>query len=373
MAAVRVVAPSLWGWVADRRGRPESVVRHAAAASALVFAFVFLDAGYWWLAAVVVVYQLCWSGVLPQFEAVTLAHLARGASGGDTSSYPRVRLWGSIGFVVTTLAVGELLERYPTVVVPLVVWALIVACAAWALTLPAPPARAKAGPAGSLAALAGRPDAVVFLGACALMQASHGPYYVFYTIHLKALGYAEGTIGVLWALGVIAEIALFAVMPRLLARAPASALLIAGFALTALRWTAIGWLSGSLAVLVLAQLLHAVSFGLHHAVAIALVHRLFPERLQGRGQALYAGVGYGVGGVLGSLGAGYAWVALGARGSWLAAAALAAAGALVALWLRRRWGDAPEPIEHVSPEPVPPGPAPPGRAPMAPARKERDA
>ena len=73
------------------------------------------------------------------------------------------------------------------------------------------------------------------------------------------------------------------------------------------------------------------------------------------------------------MGSASAWVALGARGSWLAAAALAAAGALVALWLRRRWGDAPEPIEHVSPEPVPPGPAPPGRAPMAPARKERDA
>ncbi len=354
MAAVRIVAPSLWGWVADRRGRPEIVVRHAAAASALIFALVFLDSGYWWLAGVTVAYQLFWSGVLPQFEAVTLAHLARdarpapGAARGEalgTSRYPRVRLWGSIGFVATALAVGELLERHPSVVAPLVVWVLIVACAAWALTLPATPAPARSGRAGSLAALSARPDAIVFLAACALMQASHGPYYVFYSIHLKALGYTEGTIGALWALGVVAEIVLFAVMPRLF-RAPASTLLVAAFALTALRWAAIAWLSGSLAALALAQLLHAVSFGLHHAVAISLVHRLFPARLQGRGQALYAGIGYGVGGVLGGLGAGYAWTALGARGSWLAASALAACGVLVSLWLRGRWGGEPTPIEQ---------------------------
>jgi PPP family 3-phenylpropionic acid transporter len=305
MAATRVAAPALWGWVADRSGQRMRVVRGCAALAALAFGLLFVRQGYWWIAFVIVAYQVCWSGVLPQLEAVTLSHLA----------------------------VGALLEHHSSVIAPLVVWVLLFACAAWSLSVPEPRALRSPGRSGTLRAVLARPEAPMFLAACALMQAGHGPYYVFFSIHLEALGHAKGLIGTLWALGVVAEVVLFALMPRLLTRYRLSVLFVACFVLTALRWCLVALLSSSLAALILAQTLHAVSFGLYHAVAIQLVHGLFPGPLQGRGQALYSGLGFGAGGALGSYAAGHAWAFAGPRWTWLGAAALSAVGALLAWWL----------------------------------------
>jgi PPP family 3-phenylpropionic acid transporter len=168
------------------------------------------------------------------------------------------------------------------------------------------------------------------------MQASHGPYYVFFSIHLQGLGYAGAQIGALWALGVVAEVGLFALMPRLLASAPHVPLFVLCFALTALRWLMLGLLPASVPVLVLVQLLHAVSFGAFHALAIALVHRLFGAARQGRGQALYSSLSFGAGGAAGSAAAGLIWAGAGAQASWLTAAAAAALGGVVARGIRGR-------------------------------------
>ena len=103
-------------------------------------------------------------------------------------------------------------------------------------------------------------------------------------------------------------------------------------------WGSIGFV---LAVLLVAQCLHAASFGLYHAVAVQCVHGCFRGALQGRGQALYSSVGFGVGGALGSFGAGHVWATSGAQAAWFAAALVALLGLLVA-WCSGAAGHAEE-------------------------------
>jgi PPP family 3-phenylpropionic acid transporter len=128
----------------------------------------------------------------------------------------------------------------------------------------------------------------------------------------------------------------------LLRRFSARWLLLASLALTAARWLLTGLFVEQLGLLLLAQTLHAFSFGVFHAVNIHMIHRLFTGRHQSLGQALYASVAFGGGTAVGSLGAGYAWESLGSHETFLLAALLpAAAFGITALWFRPTDGAAP--------------------------------
>jgi len=164
------------------------------------------------------------------------------------------------------------------------------------------------------------------------MAVAHSPYYTFYSIHLVDHGYSKGLTGWLWALGVICEIAIFLWLPRLYSAFSLRGILVASFALAVARFLLIGWGAGSLALLLLAQVLHAASFGSFHAAAIGVVHKLFRGRHQARGQAIYGSLTFGVGGTLGAFASGYAWEPLGAALTFSAAAACALAGMLLIIW-----------------------------------------
>jgi PPP family 3-phenylpropionic acid transporter len=174
-----------------------------------------------------------------------------------------------------------------------------------------------------------RPEVFSLLLVCFLVQASHGPYYTFYTLYLENYGYRTAQIGQLWALGVVSEIVVFLFMPRLLSRFHRQHLLLVAVSLTALRWVLIAVLVRHPAVVILAQTLHAASFGLYHAVAISLIHSLFTGAHQGRGQALYSSLSFGAGGALGSVASGYLWRGLGPQSMFLLAAAVALVAVLV--------------------------------------------
>ena len=154
---------------------------------------------------------------------------------------------------------------------------------------------------------------MAFLVVTFLMLCSHGPYYTFYTIYLQEHGYSPHMTGILWAVGVLAEVIIFLLMHRLLPQYGARKLLLVTLALTSLRWLMIGFYVDDIAVLFLAQLLHAFSFGVFHAVSISLVHRYFTGSHQGRGQALYSSTGFGAGVAAGSLVSGFVWDQYGAE------------------------------------------------------------
>jgi PPP family 3-phenylpropionic acid transporter len=285
------------------------------------------------MALAMTLFTFFWNAALPQVEAVTFNHL-----GPRVSRYALVRVWGSVGFVLVVAGLGLQLERAPLSVVPVWVAALLGSIWLASLAVPDRAAAATRGPAQSLKGLLRRPETRAFLAACFLMQLSHGIYYAFYSIHLSAAGYGSAAVGALWSLGVIAEVLVFLVMHRLLDRFGSRPVLLWSLALAALRWVLIGGFVGLAWVQVLAQLLHAATFGTFHAAALHLVHRYFPGRTQGRGQALYNSLSFGAGGAVGSLVGGLMWDWPGPQATF-GVGALAALLALAAVW---RWVDLPE-------------------------------
>lgn len=328
----RIVAPTLWGWLADAWG-----ARHPGARRAIVvFSGFALAAGLAALyaqhrpgsiALTLLLLSLASAGAMPLLEAITLS-LVGGASG----AYGLVRLWGSVGFILTVLGTGAWLDTRPADTLLGVVLALALAACAASFALPrgAPPSAQAAAP--RLAAVLRRPAVLAFFGACVCMSAAHGAMYVFYAIYLESAGYSKTVIGALWTVGVVAEIVLFLRLPQLQRRFTLRALLLASFACAAARFLAIGWGVEWLAVLAAAQLLHAATFGAFHASAVAAVHRLFPGALAARGQALFSSVTYGLGGAVGSLAAGWSWESLGATPSFALSALFALAGGLLVAW-----------------------------------------
>jgi PPP family 3-phenylpropionic acid transporter len=184
-----------------------------------------------------------------------------------------------------------------------------------------------------------KPAIIGFFLAVFLMQASHGPYYAFYSIYMTDHGYSESLIGQFWALGVLAEVGMFMIMHRLLDRFGARLVLIWSLLLAAVRWGLIAAFPDTLLMLGVAQLLHAATFGTFHAASIHLVHHYFRGRHQGRGQALYSSVSFGAGGAIGSLASGYTWYWLGGGMTFMVAAGVAVFGALAAWRLIDRQHD----------------------------------
>jgi PPP family 3-phenylpropionic acid transporter len=163
-----------------------------------------------------------------------------------------------------------------------------------------------------------------------LLQMAHAPYYVFFSIYLNEIGYTSTIIGLLWSLGVFAEILLFIVMRRLLKRFSLRKILLLSIFLSVLRWILIAWAANYLWLLLLAQLLHAATFGATHVAAIHLVYRYFGIAHQGKGQALYSSLSFGLGGMLGSYYSGYYWEFYGPQIVYSAAAILCVIAFIVA-------------------------------------------
>ena len=322
---MRCLAPNLWGWLGDHTGQRLLIVRFGALCTLVCFAGIFFSQSYAWLALIMATHAFFWHAVLPQFEVITLAHLREQAA-----RYSQIRLWGSIGFIVAVVGLGLLfewlsLDAYPAAL--LVIMAGIVASSLWV-----PKAQPVLRPStleseGFLRQLR-RPGILAFYVCVGLMQLSNGPYYTFLTLHLEGVGYSRGAIGLFWALGVVAEILLFLVMARLLQRYSLRAVLLASFLITAVRWLLLGNLAQYLPVLLLAQCMHAATFGAFHAACIHFVQRSFADRQQGQAQALYVSLA-GIGGALGALYAGYSWKSLGPAWTFVIASLVALLAAFI--------------------------------------------
>ncbi|MEY4599438.1 MAG: hypothetical protein RLZZ445_2235 [Pseudomonadota bacterium] len=302
----RILAPHLWGWLADHTGRRIGVVRISGAAGMVAFLGVFAGDSFAWLFVVLFAMMFFWSAALPLVEATTLSKL-----GDETARYGRIRVWGSVGFIAAVVAVGYLIDATNPHSVLWVIAGLMAGMLLLSFTL----SESKPEPHESddlpVWQIVRKPAVLAVIGASALMAAAHGPYYTFYTIHLVDHGYSKSAAGLLWALGVICEIGIFIWMSRLYRAFTLRSILIASTLLAALRFVVIGWSADSIVLLLAAQTLHAASFGSFHAAAIGVVHKLFRGRHQARGQAIYGSLAYGLGGTVGGLASGYAWGGLG--------------------------------------------------------------
>ncbi|PIX96190.1 MAG: MFS transporter [Hydrogenophilales bacterium CG_4_9_14_3_um_filter_63_34] len=331
LQVMRIFAPNIWGHIADRTGKRVTIVQLAALVCLIAFVGVFFAKTFWPLFAVMSLISFFWSASLPLVEATTLSHL-----GDRTDRYGRIRLWGSVGFILVVVGLGALLDHASINLVPWVVFGLLVGIVLTSRVIPEAEIARHELVHIPLREVLRRPEVVALFAAALLMAAAHGPYYTFFTIHLVQTGYSKSLAGWLWALGVVCEIGIFLVMPRVFRSLRVETVLLATLLLAAVRFLLIGWQADNLPLLLLAQLLHAFTFGAYHASALALVHRHFTGRNQARGQALYNSVAFGVGGTLGSLYSGAAWDALGAGMTFSIASACALLAALAFVWKRRR-------------------------------------
>ena len=324
----RIIAPNLWAWLADIHEQRMRIVRVTSIIGTLTFSALLLNNSYIWIAAVMLIFSIFWNATLPQFEANTLEHL-----GENSHHYSKIRLWGSIGFIITVTSFGVVFERVSIELMPV---ALIVTMTGiWIMSLSVPESshRDLTDNQQSLKDILKKPAILAFFTVCFLVILSHGPYYTFYSIYLEQNGYSRSLIGQLWALGVLAEIVVFLFMHRFIPRFGLRLIIIISLLLSTLRWSLIGLFPDIITVLIFAQLLHAASFGTFHAAAIAWVHKHFIGKNQARGQALYSSIGFGAGGVLGSLTSGYLWESPGPAFTFL----LAGISTLLAAYVAHRW------------------------------------
>lgn len=325
---VKVPGNPLLGRLADASGRRRAVLAGLALAAAAAFAQFFVVRGFWAVLPAQLVAMLAFQALMPIGDAQAMAATARGRI-----DYGRVRLWGSLAFILGVLGAGELVggERPERVL-----WAILAALAATllaSLRLPEAARPVDERPPAPLSALLADRGFLLLLAGGSLLQASHAVYYGFSALHWRAAGHDGLVVGALWAEGVIAEVALFAVGAAAVRRfGPAGLLLAAGVG-GLVRWSVLG-LTTALPVLVVVQALHAATFAAAHLGALHLITRRAPAGLATTAQGIYAAAAGGIGMGTAMLAAGVLYDAV-AGPAFLVMAAMSLAGALLVLPLAR--------------------------------------
>ena len=330
MQLMRLFGPYLWGELSDSLGHRVRIVRVSGLFTLLTFSGLFFIHSFEAFFVVLAAHSFFWVATLPLVESLTFEHLRD-----NPVRYSRVRLWGSVGFVLAVFGTGAMLDFLPLNSLLWASLAVLTGIVFSSLLLPEAPAREHANDALPIGGILRQPKVRALLAACFFMSAAHAALNIFYSIFLSDHGYSKSVVGGLWSLGVVAEIVVFFFMSRLMQRFSLRAILLASFAAAVLRFATIGCYVDSLLVLLLAQLLHGLTFGAFHSASIAAVNVWFPGRTRSRGQALYASVSFGAGGLLGGLTSGWAWDHLGAATTFVLGSFYALLGLiLVAVWIR---------------------------------------
>lgn len=322
-----LVVPPVWGWLADRFGRADLVLSALAVGAALGFAPLLFAEHFLTAAAAMAAYAFFASSITTVIDSLALQRVA--LHGG---AFSRIRLFGSVGFVLSSTLVGVSIARIDSTVV-VVALALMVSYALWSRTVraravPVPPRHPFAG----LALLRHR-DLALMLIASALHWIASAPYHGIFSIHVTAIGLDPWVVGICAGLGVLAEIGVMFAYPRFADRIAPRHVLFVSFAASAIRWLGISLVDDAASLIAL-SLLHGLSFGSFYVAAVAFVARRVPDSLRASGQALMVSITFGVGGVVGYLGAGTGYQLLGGFTLFAVAAALELVPAVLILLVR---------------------------------------
>lgn len=334
---VRIIFTPLISIAADHVGDRRIILIGLAYASLISFLLLWASSGLGQMFAAMVLLAINWTTIMPLIETVAVSGMRK--AGLD---YGKVRLWGSVSFIVASLATGVVIDRVGAAsVLPL----LLIAATALVLgTHLVPPhlTRAASVPRtkrrlrlADAVELARSPVFMLFVFTASLITASHAVYYAFGTIHWRAQGFSAGAIGVLWSIGVVAEIVLFVYSGRIIAKTGASKFLMFAGLGAVLRWALMGF-DLPLAATAVVQCLHALSFGAAHIAAIHFLAHAVPENRAATAQGLYAAIVAGL--VLGvvTIASGPLYRML-AGGAYEVMVGLALIGTAGAFLLMHRW------------------------------------
>ena len=324
---MRAASNPLVAQAADRHGSRRRMIVILSWGALAAYALFIPAEGFWALLAVGLVASVMFSAMLPLIETVTMAKVQS-----DGLDYGRMRLWGSLSFILAaTLGGWALAGRPDDMVLWMVLAALALVIAAAAVLPDAKVAAAVARRRAPIARLLRDPRFLGFLLCASLLQASHAVYYGFATLHWRAAGHSAGVIGALWAEGVAAEVVLFAFSGAAMARLGPRGLLALAACACVVRWSVLG-LSTALPALVAVQFLHAFTFGATHLATMHFIARNVAPEIAATAQSLYSSTAMGVTMGLTMMAAGWLYATY-AGGAFFAMAALSLAGGAVAVAL----------------------------------------
>jgi len=300
-SATRLFAPYIWGWISDHTGERVRLMRLGAAVALASACLLWLPLSPVWLGGVLLLMFTHTSAMMPMSEAA-MAHLVSQGGTFDAKRYGRVRLWGSIGFLVTVFVAGGWFEAFGMGGFPTMTVLGLLAVLLSTLWLPDHKEAVHAEHERPAVWPVLRLPAVRWFFASAFFHVlSHMGIYVFFSLYLDSLGYSKTLIGVMWAVSVVVEVAWFFWQSRWLHHLPLTGWMLLCSAAMVLRMVLTAAWGDVLLVMLLAQCLHALTFAAHHTACVAMVSHHFPARLRGRGQALYTVIAYGFPGVTGGL------------------------------------------------------------------------
>lgn len=330
--ATRILAPSTWSALAARSSRPIRWLRVGCVLTLLSFAVFTVPLDFKALFIAMCVFCFVYNAVMPQFEAITLSHLV-----GRSERYGRIRVWGSIGFVLVVSLFGVLLDRLGEVNLPWLMLPLFGALciSAWFNDYGNTQASTVDGGGVPFMDRLKRPEVIAFFVVALLCQICFGPYYTFYSIYLAEHGYSTSALGMYWSIGVILEIGVFAMSGWMLRRWSAVTVLLASLIAASVRWAMVAAFPDSAVMMALAQATHSLSFAGFFAASMQFLAVFFPGRENGHAQGIYYGFSSGVGGVLGALLSGLVWKTAGGEWAFFMASAVAALACAVAwVWIK---------------------------------------
>ncbi|UCF90696.1 MAG: MFS transporter [Desulfobacterales bacterium] len=292
LSALRSVAmvlfPLVWGALADRHNIRRPIYILCNFASTSIWAFYLFTTEFWPMLIITIFYGMFYAPIISFLEAFTMDAL-----GHAKQSYGRIRVWGSISFILTVTVLGRVIDLYSVDIILILILAGSLMLASISMRVPGLQTVRKTRFHPGASRLLQTP-VVVFLCCGFLMLVSHGAYYAFFSIHLENLGYGSTFIGIAWAAAVAAEIMVMLQSDRLFNRFTLANVLFFSFMVAAGRWLILFY-ARSPAVILVAQVLHAVTYGTFHMASILYIDRLAPDKSKTLGQAVNNALTYGLG------------------------------------------------------------------------------
>lgn len=283
---VRVFVASSVTGLGDRL-RPNILLALLNALAAVIYLALAQQAQLVPIAVLTALSAIALSGVVPLADVLTTEQVKAGA----LKDYGRVRLWGSVTFVLSNLAGGYLIALYGAWLIPFVLAGSSSLAALAALQAPSPPGRISPATRQGGSPAGFRLPFWLAVAAAACVNATHAALYAFGSLHWRSLGFSDQVIGWLWAVAVLAEIAVFLVAGSIAARG-----------LFGLRWIAIAAVAAALRfgvmsadpglpVTFLLQILHGATFGCAHLGSLAALSALAPEARRAAAQGRLVATG----------------------------------------------------------------------------------
>jgi len=300
----RIMGPFAWGWLADVRRDRLGIMRLTSLAACIIFAGIFFLEDYLALLIWMFLLNTVISSLMPLGEAATVHALHR--ENGFDQRYGRLRLWGSIGFIAMVLGAGAWFEYFGIESLPWFGMVALIIMTLLTKALREPAIEVTEHAVVKFSHVLKNRHLQWFLSANFWMIFAHAAFYVFYSLYLDQMGYSKGEIGLFWMLGVLAEVIFFYYQSHFFGRFNTKNILLAAYLIAIIRFVLMAYWPNLIA-LIIAQLMHAATFGANHSASIKMLQTWFSGPLQARGQALHTTVSYGIGGTVGGLCAGWVW------------------------------------------------------------------